>query len=253
VSHAASGTATLSGASAATAGLAIDVNHVRAGYGRFEVLHGVDLTVARGEVVALLGSNGAGKTTLLRTIAGLLPTRSGRITINGVGAGRGAPFRRVREGLCLIPEGRGVFPSLTVRDNLRMQVPRRGAVSGGIERALAAFPRLGERIDQVAGTMSGGEQQMLALARAWCSSPSVVMVDELSMGLAPRIVDDLFAALRVLAADGVALLVVEQYVHQVLPIADRAYILDKGEIAFAGRPADLDQEALLRGYLGGAR
>lgn len=230
--------------------LAIRVDGVSAGYGNVAVLRNVDLAVASGEVVALLGANGAGKTTLLRTIAGLITPESGRMEIDGRAVRRGAPFRRVRDGLCLIPEGRGVFPALTVRDNLLMQLPPRQASGDGLGRAVAAFPKLGQRMRQVAGTMSGGEQQMLALARAWCSAPKVVMVDELSMGLAPRIVDDLFAALRVLAAENVALLVVEQYVHQVLPIANRVYILEKGEISFSGSPSELDQGALMRGYFG---
>jgi branched-chain amino acid transport system ATP-binding protein len=228
---------------------AIEVRGLRAGYGGFCVLRDVDLTVRAGEVVALLGANGAGKTTLLRTIAGLLVPEAGQISINGH-VERERPHGRVRHGLCLIPEGRGVFRSLTVRDNLRMQVSPAGNVKDALGRAIEAFPRLGQRLDQVAGTMSGGEQQMLALARAWTSEPTVVMVDELSMGLAPLIVDELFAALRSLAAANVALLVVEQYVNRVLSIADRVYILDRGEIGFCGQPSELDDTVLLQGYLG---
>ncbi|WP_236793392.1 ABC transporter ATP-binding protein [Amycolatopsis sp. GM8] len=239
-------TATTSVAGAA----AIEVRHVCAGYGKVGVLRDIDLIVRTGEVVALLGANGAGKSTLLRTIAGLITPDAGRIMINGCDARRDRPHARVRHGLCLVPEGRGVFRSLTVRDNLRMQTPSTGNTKDAFDRAIEAFPRLGSRLDQIAGTMSGGEQQMLALARAWACTPSVVMVDELSMGLAPLVVDELFGALRMLASANVALLVVEQYVNRVLPIADRVYVMEKGEIGFQGTPAELDEAALLRGYLG---
>jgi branched-chain amino acid transport system ATP-binding protein len=229
---------------------AIEVQHLRAGYGEVRVLRDVELTVNPGEIVALLGANGAGKTTLLRIIAGLLAPETGRVSVNGHDEHRQRPYARARQGLCLIPEGRGVFRSLTVRDNLRMQIPPEVNATVAFGRAIEAFPRLGQRLDQIAGTMSGGEQQMLALARAWTSEPTVVMVDEMSMGLAPLIVDELFAALRSLAAANVALLVVEQYVNRVLPIANRVYIMDKGEIGFCGQPAELDQAVLLQGYLG---
>ncbi len=229
---------------------ALTMDDVTAGYRYTTVLRGVDLTVQAGSVVALLGPNGAGKTTLLRTFAGMLQPSRGKVLIAGTDVTRQAPHRRTRCGLCLIPEGRGIFPALTVRENLRMQVPPWSDERDAVEIAVAAFPILGQRLSQVAGTMSGGQQQMLALSRAWNSGPQVVMLDEVSMGLAPLIVDEIFAALRDLAASGVALLIVEQYVNRVLDIANDVYLLEKGSISFHGAPTELDQAVLLSGYLG---
>jgi branched-chain amino acid transport system ATP-binding protein len=224
---------------------------VDAGYDGVPVLRGIDLAVAAGQFVALIGANGAGKTTLLRTASGLLRPTAGSVRVRGVDVTDDAANRRARLGLCLIPEGRGVFRSLSVRDNLRMQVPP-WSTDCSFDRAIDAFPVLGQRLNQIAGTMSGGQQQMLALARAYLSSPQIVLLDEVSMGLAPLVVDEIFAALQRLARSGTALLLVEQYVNRALQMADRALLLDRGSISYDG-PADvLDQSAVLHSYLGNA-
>ena len=227
----------------------LELSDVSAGYERATVLRGINLAVPPGKIVALLGPNGAGKTTLLRTAAGLLKPSSGKVTINGVDFTRSPPNRRAKAGLCLIPEGRGIFRNLSVRDNLRMQIPPYSKDTS-FERALDAFPILGNRLGQSAGTMSGGEQQMLALARSYLCDPVVVLLDEVSMGLAPMIVDEIFRALQRLAQTGAALLLVEQYVNRALEMANIVALLDRGKIVFSGSPADLDQDAVLHGYLG---
>lgn len=222
---------------------------VTAGYGRTTVLRDVSFAVAPGTVTAMLGANGAGKTTVLRTAAGLVRPTGGEVRIGGSSVNRRAPNQRAKDGFCLIPEGRGVFRSLTVRDNLRLQVPpwRRGAA---VDEAIEAFPVLGERISQVAGTMSGGQQQMLALARAYLAKPKVVALDEVSMGLAPKIVDEIFESLRTLASAGIALLIVEQYVQRALDLADQVVLMDRGSTSYVGAAADLDEAELMRTYLG---
>lgn len=228
----------------------LELSGITAGYGRTTVLRDVDLSVSRGSVVALLGPNGAGKTTLLRIAAGLLTPSSGRVLLGGQDTARRRPFQRVRNGLCLVPEGRGIFPNLTVRENLRLQVPpwkRRD----GFTPALEAFPVLEERLGQTAGTMSGGQQQMLALSRCFLADPTVVLLDEVSMGLAPRVIDEIFAALVKLAQRGVSLLLVEQYVTRALHVADHVYLLGRGKITFSGAPSQLDEDALMHRYLGG--
>jgi branched-chain amino acid transport system ATP-binding protein len=227
----------------------LEVRGLRAGYGRSEVLHGVDLMVPPGAAVALLGSNGAGKTTLLKTIAGLVPAREGQVLLQGTPVERRPANARARAGVCLIPEGRGIFRRLTVRENLTMQVGRRH-LNGSLEKATARFPKLGQRMDQVAGTLSGGEQQMLALARALVTDPLVVMADELSVGLAPVVVDEIFEALEVLEAEGRSLLLVEQYVERAVGIADYVYILQKGEIVFVGEPSQCASGVVFARYLG---
>jgi branched-chain amino acid transport system ATP-binding protein len=209
----------------------------------------VHLAVPAGRVVALLGANGAGKTTLLRVASGLLPPRSGRLVVDGVDRTGAAAETLTDVGVCHVPEGRGVFPSLSVRENLRL-FSRPGDEAAALDRAVDAFPRLGERLNQVAGTMSGGEQQMLALARAYLGQPRFVLLDEVSMGLAPRIVDEIFAFLGRLAAEGTALLLVEQYVTKALELADHVYTLARGQIAFAGEPAELAGEDVFASYLG---
>jgi branched-chain amino acid transport system ATP-binding protein len=227
-------------------------------------------------VVALLGPNGAGKTTTLRVAAGLLRPASGAVVIGGREASRAAPFRRARQGVCLIPEGRGIFRSLTVRENLELLIPSHrpggrppvppgGAPDGknrhrigraekqaSIDSAIGAFPILGQRLGQVAGSMSGGQQQQLALARAFLSAPDVVLLDEVSMGLAPVIVDQIFESLKLLASTGVALVLVEQYVSRALELADTAYLMARGTIAWSGPAATLDTDAITRAYLGHA-
>ena len=223
---------------------------VTAGYGRTTVLRDIDLLVKAGSVTALLGPNGAGKTTLLRTASGLLGVSSGQIIVNCEDHTKSRPHQRARAGLCLIPEGRGIFPNLSVRENLLLQVPpwRDGV---GFEPALDAFPILKERIGQRAGSLSGGQQQMLALSRCFLSDPKIVLLDEVSMGLAPRIIDEIFDALVTLTASGVALLLVEQYVSRALNVADQVYLLGRGAINFSGPPSQLDEAELTRQYVGG--
>jgi branched-chain amino acid transport system ATP-binding protein len=237
---------------ATSAAPVLKLDRISAGYGRATVLRDVSFEVPVGGIVALLGPNGAGKTTLLRTAVGLLRPSAGRIHLRGVDVTHAAPNRRARNGLCLIPEGRGVFRSLTVRDNLRMQITdsSKAARRDAVDRAVAAFPVLGQRLGQLAGTMSGGQQQMLALARSYVSNPDVVMLDEVSMGLAPKVVDEIFGVIANLAAQGTALLLVEQYVNRALELADSVVLLDRGSIAFNGPPTELDESAVLRGYFG---
>ena len=222
---------------------------IRAGYGRTEVLHGVDLVVPPGSAVALLGANGAGKSTLLRVASGLLPAREGSITLGENHVEHSPPHDRARRGLCLIPEGRAIFRQLTVRQNLAMHVGGK-AVDLAIDRAMAAFPLLAERLDQIAGTLSGGQQQMLAVARALVADPQVVLADELSVGLAPVVVDEIFEAVDVLRREGRSLLLVEQYVDRALAVADYVYILHKGSIVFVGEPAQARSADIFSEYLG---
>jgi branched-chain amino acid transport system ATP-binding protein len=229
----------------------LKLREVTAGYGRTTVLRGVDLDVSAGSVVALLGPNGAGKTTLLRVAAGLLPVSAGRVAMESRDVTKRKPFQRARSGICLIPEGRGVFPNLSVRHNLRIQVPP-WQHDHGYDAALDAFPALKSRLRQTAGSLSGGQQQMLALARCFVSDPRVVLLDEVSMGLAPRVIDEIFQALRRLTQRGVALLIVEQYVSRALHLADRVYLLNRGAITFSGDPSELDESELMRQYVGAA-
>ncbi len=224
---------------------------VTAGYGPTTVLRRVNLIVPPGSVVALLGPNGAGKTTLLRAASGLLAPRSGSVLIDGHDVTGADPDRLMRRGVCHIPEGRGIFRSLTVRENL-ITFSRPGEEDRALSSAAEAFPRLGERMGQIAGTMSGGEQQMLALARAYVQNPRFVLLDEVSMGLAPKIVDEVFEFLERLAARGCALLLVEQYVTRALAVADYVYLLNKGEVVFAGEPDEIDADALAEQYVGSA-
>jgi branched-chain amino acid transport system ATP-binding protein len=230
---------------------ALELRDVDAGYGKVSVLRGVDLVVRPGEVVALLGPNGAGKTTLLRTAAGLLRPSGGSIAVAGSDVTRREPHARARAGLCLIPEGRGIFRNLTVDENLRLSSPP-WVRSVDYDAAYTAFPILKDRRTQVAGTLSGGQQQMLALARAILAGSSVVLVDEVSMGLAPIVVDVIFEALHVLVERGVALLVVEQYVERALAMADSVYLIKKGQVRHAGAPSELSGSALMAEYMGTA-
>jgi branched-chain amino acid transport system ATP-binding protein len=227
----------------------LTLDRIDAGYEGTRVLHNVTLAVPPGSVVALLGANGAGKTTLLRVASGLLRPTSGRVLLDGADVVGVNPNGLVKRGVCHVPEGRGVFPNLTVRENLALQ-GFAGTENDAIERATAAFPRLGQRLTQLAGTMSGGEQQMLALARAYVQSPRFVLLDEVSMGLAPKIVDDIFEFLGVLAREGASLLLVEQYISRALGIADYVYVLHRGEVAFAGEPSELIDADIFEAYLG---
>jgi branched-chain amino acid transport system ATP-binding protein len=227
---------------------ALELVDVSSGYGSTTVLRGVTLEVPAGSVVALLGANGAGKTTLLRTAAGLNPLSGGRVGMFGTDVSDTSTTRRARAGLCLIPEGRAVFRSLSVRENLALQAPGGGARA--IEKAIEAFPILGKRLRQIAGSLSGGEQQMLALARSYITDARVVLVDEPSLGLAPRVVEMVFEFLARLASEGAALLVVDQFIDQVLALADHAYVLARGELTFAGTPAELRSGDVFERYLG---
>src|SRR4051812_11709440 len=228
---------------------ALELKGVKAAYGRIEVLHGVNLVVPAGSVVALLGPNGGGKTTTLKVISGQMTPTAGCVHIAGRHV-NGAPADALaRLGVCTIPEGRGIFPNLTVRENLRM------ATYGGVdmeeveEVAYTRFPRLGERRAQMAGTLSGGEQQMLSLARGLAVNPALLMLDELSMGLAPIIVEQLYEIVAQIAQEGVSILVVEQFARTVLGVADYAAIMLHGRVTSVGQPADLEEE-LSAAYLG---
>jgi branched-chain amino acid transport system ATP-binding protein len=218
---------------------ALELRNVVAAYGRRAVLHEVSLDVPRGNVVALVGSNGAGKSTLLRVASGLRPLIGGDVLIDGRSAARARAFERSRAGLCLIPEGRGVFPSLTVRENLVLDVMP-GSKHRDFERAFGLFPVLKDRLRQKAGSMSGGEQRMLALARCFLADPKVVLVDELSTGLAPRVIETLFAALALLADEGVGLLMAEQYAARAHAFADKVYVLRQGRIRLVAAGSGLD-------------
>ncbi len=223
---------------------------VRAAYGRIEVLHGVDLVVPHGSVVALLGPNGGGKTTTLKVASGQMTPTAGCVHLGGRHINGVAPDALARIGVCTIPEGRGVFPNLTVRENLRM-VTFAGTDQKVVEeRAFAQFPRLGERRNQLAGTMSGGEQQMLAMARGLAVEPAVLLLDELSMGLAPLVVEELYGIVSQIARSGTSILVVEQVARTVLGVADVAAIMVNGTIRRVGTPTEVEQE-LSAAYLGG--
>ena len=218
----------------------LSLRGVRAGYGAVEVLHGVDLDVPSGALTALLGPNGAGKTTLLSVLAGLLPVTSGTIRWQGKSL-HGVPADlRSRSGLVLVPERRGIFGSLSVGDNLEVFAGR----GNDISPAFDAFPVLEQRLTQVAGSLSGGEQQMLAMSRPLLSRPKVLLIDEISFGLAPRITHQLFDVVGELARTGTTVVLVDQYLTEVLKLADVVYVLGRGEIAFAGEPAELEGRTL---------
>jgi len=217
----------------------LSLRDVRAGYGAVEVLHGVDLDVPSGALTALLGPNGAGKTTLLSVLAGLLPVKGGSISWRGVRLDAMPTDRRARAGLVLVPERRGIFGSMSVRDNLE-------TFAGGrdLSPALTAFPVLEQRMAQLAGSLSGGEQQMLAVSRALLRRPQVLLIDEISFGLAPRITRQLFDVVADLARSGTTVVLVDQYLTEVLRLADVVYVLARGEVVFAGEPAELRGRAL---------
>ncbi len=222
---------------------------VRAAYGPIEVLHGVDLAVGEGQVYALLGPNGGGKSTTLKVAAGLLPAAEGELYIAGRLVNGVSADALARRGVCLIPEGKGIFPNLTVRENLLMMTSTGKKLPAIEEVAYGQFPRLGERRRQLAGTMSGGEQQMLSMARALATDPALLMLDELSMGLAPLIVQELYGIVGQVAKQGVSILVVEQFARTVLGVADRAGLMLHGRVVKEGSPADLEAE-LEAAYLG---
>ena len=224
----------------------LDVKGVEAFYGASQALFGVDVAASEGEVVALMGRNGMGKTTTIRAILGLTPARSGTIRLRGVDISRMRPHRIARLGVGLVPEGRRCFPNLTVEENL-LAAARRGHWT--VDRVNALFPRLGERRGQSAGTLSGGEQQMRAIGRALATNPALLILDEATEGLAPVIRADIWRAIRTLKDDGQTILVVDKTLSELLPVADRCVILERGSTVWAGRPADLDENLQDR-YLG---
>ena len=236
--------------------MALVVDGIDVFYGPVQALRGVSLRVDDGERVALLGANGAGKTTTLRTVSGLLSPRAGSITFDGHDIGGLPAWEVVRHGVAHLPEGRDLFAELSVRENLKLGYwPRRkakGGLTARMDAVMAHFPILAERAAQAAGTLSGGEQQMLGVARALMSDPRLLIIDELSLGLAPKIVEQIFAILADVNAEGTAVLLVEQFVHQALGGTDRAYVLAKGEVVMEGRSSELlDDPALVASYLGG--
>jgi len=219
----------------------LELLDIRAAYGQIEVLHGIDVSVEPGKVLAVLGPNGAGKTTLVRVISGLLRPTHGRVIIAGTDVTGVRGDALARAGLCVIQEGRGIFPRLTVEEHLRLAMPR----SGGSELLTAVyeqFPRLAERQRQVAGTLSGGEQQMLALSRALIWNPPLLIIDELSMGLAPRVVELLYETVQSLAARGTTIVVIEQFAHDILGFADQAVVLQHGRVVRTDTPASIAQD-----------
>ncbi len=223
----------------------IVINDLRAAYGRIEVLHGVNLVVPPGSVFALLGPNGAGKSTLLKVVNGRMRPSSGEVLVGDSPVGKSPTEKLVKSGLCAIPEGRGIFPNLTVRENLRIWTYRGGITMKDVEeQTYATFPRLKERRKQMAGTLSGGEQQMLAISRALVTGPKVLLLDELSMGLAPLIVHELYELVGTLAGQGMTILLVEQFVTTALAVATRAAIMVHGRIEQEGTPREMADAAL---------
>ncbi len=228
----------------------LELRGLRAGYDSVEVLHGVDLQVHPGRVVALLGPNGAGKSTTLLVVSGLLAATAGDVLMAGRRVNGARPEDLSRYGLCLIPEGRGIFPNLTVRENLWMMTHRGGNLAKVEEETVRRFPQLGRFMNRTAGTLSGGEQQMLAMARGLATDPALLILDELSMGLAPIVVDQLYETVGIVAAEGTSILLVEQFARIVMDVADEAALMVQGRIVEKGRPRDLEA-TLSQAYLGG--
>ena len=237
----------------------LEVRGLQAGYGKVEVLHGLDFSVAKGRVVTLIGSNGAGKTTTMRALSGMIRPTAGSIRLNGQEIGGQDSFAVARRGLAHSPEGRRVFPTLSVEDNLTLGAfPRltgsrpKGDVTADRDRAFSIFPRLKERRTQLAGTLSGGEQQMLAMGRALMLRPDILLLDEPSMGLAPKLVEDVFGVIRLLKGENVTMLLVEQFAMAALDVADYGYVLENGRIRVHGEAAKLKTDPAIRAaYLGG--
>jgi branched-chain amino acid transport system ATP-binding protein len=228
---------------------ALELRNVHAAYGTITALRGVDLVVPYGKLVALLGPNGGGKSTTLRVISGLLPLTDGDLLVAGRRVNGAAPDELARRGVCLIPEGKGIFPNLSVRENLWMATHIGTPLNHIEEVAFARFPQLGTRRRQLAGTLSGGEQQMLAMARALSTDPALLLLDELSMGLAPLVVEQLYEIVANIAKDGVSILVVEQFARAVLGIADSVGIMLRGRVTNFGTPSAMEAE-LSSAYLG---
>ena len=236
------------------AAVLLKVSNVLVGYGGIQAVKGVSLEVREGELVSLIGSNGAGKTTTMKAITGLLPLGGGHIELAGKAIDGQGPWDLVQQGLAMVPEGRGVFTRMTIVENLQMGAYIRddnAAIADDIERVFATFPRLKERRDQLAGTMSGGEQQMLAMGRALMSRPKVLLLDEPSMGLSPIMVDKIFEVIQEVSAQGVTILLVEQNASRALQIADRAYVMESGLITLSGDAHEMLHDPKVReAYLG---
>lgn len=232
----------------------LKVDNINVYYGAIHAVKGVSLEVNEGEIVTLIGANGAGKSTVLQTISGLLHSKTGDITFLGDKIAAMAPHKIVERGLAHVPEGRRIFLQMTVKENLQMgaYTQPKSSVSEGIERAYALFPRLKERRRQIAGTLSGGEQQMLAMGRALMSNPKLLMLDEPSMGLAPILVEQIFSIIEDMNKHGATILLVEQNAQMALSVANRAYVLETGSIAVSGTGKELSEsDAIRKAYLGG--
>jgi branched-chain amino acid transport system ATP-binding protein len=227
----------------------LELEGVTSGYGETVVLRDVTISVPDSKVVALLGPNGAGKTTTLRTASGLIKPMRGRVVLDGVDVTGRRPYELARRGLCHLPEGHGIFPSLTVKENIVLYSPK-GDERRSLERATDQFPALATRLAQPAGSLSGGEQQMLSLARTALSDPRIVVVDEASLGLSPLLVDQVFDALAQIVAQGTSLFIVEQYVTRALELADDVYLMNRGQVVFSGAAAELRAEDVFERYLG---
>jgi branched-chain amino acid transport system ATP-binding protein len=232
----------------------LELQDVVLNYGKIEALHGISLHVEEGEVVALIGANGAGKTSTMRGISGVRGLHAGKVIFDGEDVTKLRADQRMRKGLCLAPEGRGIFPGMTVTENLGMGAYTRrdkAAIAQDYDRVFELFPRMAERRKQVAGTMSGGEQQMLAIGRALMSRPKLLLLDEPSMGLAPMLIQQIFDIITEISQQGTTILVVEQNAKQALTRADRAYVLETGNITRTGTGADLlNDPAVREAYLG---
>ena len=233
----------------------LEVKDLVTAYGKIEALRGVSLEVAEGSITCLLGPNGAGKTTLMMTVAGILRAKKGLISFSGKSIASLQPHAIVASGIALVPENRLVFPGMTVIENLRAGAyQRRDDLAGDIERLLGRFPRLKERSEQLAGTLSGGEQQMLVVARALMSRPRLLLMDEPSLGLAPLVVEEIFRIIAELHRDGVSIFLVEQNAHMALKVAQHFYLIEQGKVTFSGDPGSLaEDEVIRRAYLGSAK
>jgi len=231
----------------------LDLKGLCAGYGQMKVLHGIDLTIEQGEIVALLGSNGAGKSTLNNNVSGIFQPTAGQILFEGQDITGLPPENVVDLGIVQVPEGRRIFPNMSIRENLELGSYRRGKPrrAENIDKVVDVFPRLEERFSQLAGTLSGGEQQMLAIGRAMMSEPRLLILDEPSLGLSPLLVEEMFSLIQRLNKQGLAIFLVEQHVMQSLEIADRAYVMENGSIVLLGEAAELiDDPDLKKSYLG---
>ena len=234
----------------------LEVNDLHVFYGRIEAIKGISFTVGEGEIVTLIGANGAGKTTTLRTLSGVRPVSQGSVLFDGQDITKMAPHERVKLGICQAPEGRGIFPGMTVLENLEMgaytRVGKNAYASEELDHVFTLFPRLKERISQHGGTLSGGEQQMLAIGRALMSKPRLLLLDEPSMGLAPMLIAQIFEIIKKINSEGVSVLLVEQNATQALRTAHRAYVLETGYSVKSGSGAELlDDPAVRAAYLGG--